>query len=321
MHSLMSHSQINFMKSINYLLLLCLVVFGSFGKTMAQDSGVDSTGLPGDNFSLQGALQMFQKAGSPEEFEKLINSEDNSVNNLDLNNDGETDYIRVIDKMDKDLHAFVLQVSVSETESQDIAVIEIEKTGDTTAVLQIVGDGDIYGEEVIVEQDGGGDDDGSFIDYNYKNTLSGPNADYYGATTPRIVVNVWFWPSVRFVYAPIYRPWISPWRWRHYPTWWRPWRPLAWHAWYPGPRIYHRPFVVVHTNRVIRANAFYRPVRVSSVTVRTRNATAVGNYRVTRSRTTITGPRGNSAIRRTTTVEGRRGKVRASRTTVRRRRR
>ena len=54
-------------------------------------SGVDSTGLPGDNFSLQGALQMFQNASSPEEFEKMINTEGNHVNNLDLNGDGEID--------------------------------------------------------------------------------------------------------------------------------------------------------------------------------------------------------------------------------------
>ncbi len=93
--------------------------------------------------------------------------------------DGETDYVRVIDKMDKDVHALVLQVPVSETENQDIAVIEMEKTGDTTAILQIIGDEDIYGEEMIVEPDGGGEDE-AFIDNNYYNSsLSGPNADFY----------------------------------------------------------------------------------------------------------------------------------------------
>src|SRR3989304_10443472 len=117
----------------------------------AQDSEEDSTGLPGDNFSLQGALELFKKANSPEEFEKLINTKDNNVNNLDLNEDGETDYIRVIGKMEKDVHAFVLQVAVSETENQDIAVIELEKTGDASAMLQIIGDDDIYGEQTIVE--------------------------------------------------------------------------------------------------------------------------------------------------------------------------
>ncbi len=54
-------------------------------------------------------------------------------------------------------HVFVLQVSVSATENQDIAVIEIEKTGTETAIIQIIGDEDIYGEQVIVEPDGGGE--------------------------------------------------------------------------------------------------------------------------------------------------------------------
>ena len=62
--------------------------------------GSDSTGLPGDHFSLQGAVEMFKKAGSIEEFEKLINTQSNNVNNLDLNADGEIDYVSVIDKSD-----------------------------------------------------------------------------------------------------------------------------------------------------------------------------------------------------------------------------
>ncbi|HMW27727.1 MAG TPA: hypothetical protein PKC51_13835, partial [Ferruginibacter sp.] len=118
------------------------------GTAVAQEEA-DSTGLPGDNFSLQGALEMFKKAGSPEEFEKLINTQSNNINNLDLNGDGDIDYVRVIDKSEKDAHAFVLQVAVSENENQDIAVIELEKNGSESAVLQIVGDEEIYGEQVI----------------------------------------------------------------------------------------------------------------------------------------------------------------------------
>src|SRR5689334_25152032 len=122
--------QILFMKPANsfFSLLFCL-----FLAVLSHAQDTDSTGLPGDNFSLQGALEMFKKASSPEEFEKLINEKDNGVNNLDLNEDGETDYIRVIDKSEKDAHAFILQVPVSTSESQDIAVIELEKTGDETA--------------------------------------------------------------------------------------------------------------------------------------------------------------------------------------------
>ncbi|MBI5370560.1 MAG: hypothetical protein HZA79_00900 [Sphingobacteriales bacterium] len=273
--------------------------------TQAQDqSGVDSTGLPGDQFSLQGALQLFSQSASIEDFEKALNLESNHVNNLDLNGDGETDYIRVIDKSEKEAHAFVLQVPVSASENQDIAVIELEKTGDTSAIAQIVGDEEIYGEAVIVEPDGGGEDD-SFINYN-NSRLSGPNAGYdYPAA--RVVINVWVWPSVRFVYGPVYRPWISPWRWKYYPAWWRPWRPFAWHVWHPYRAHYHRTFVVVRTHRVLHAHRVYTPFRSSSVLVRTRHSASVGHYRVTHTRTSVTGPRGKTTTVKKTTVTGPRG--------------
>jgi len=300
------------MKPTNFLLTIFLLFFVLVSKAQ---SGTDSTGLPGDNFSLQGALQMFQKASSIEEFEKLINNEDNHVNNLDLNGDGDIDYVKVIDKNDKDVHAFILQIPVSENESKDIAVIELEKTGDTTAVLQIVGDEDIYGEEIIVEPDGGGadgDGDGS--------KGSGPAFDQFSSGPVRVVVNVWYWPSVRFIYGPVYRPWVSPWRWQHYPVWWRPWHPLRWHVWHPFHMGYHRSFVVVHTHRVIHAHAIYRPYHTSSAMVHTRHSTAVGNYRVSRTKTSVTGPRGNTTTLKKTTVRGPGGRVKGQKTTVKRKR-
>lgn len=279
------------MKKINYLFLILLSTATSSFTAKAQQ---DSTGMPGDHFSLQGALEMFKQASSPEEFEKLINTADKNVNNLDLNGDGEVDYIKVIDKVDKDAHAFILQVAVSETENQDIAVIELEKTGDTTAVLQIVGDEDIFGEQMIVEASDEGDEE---INYDNSGSGSGPGADFYEPV--RIVVNVFYWPTVRFIYRPAYRPWVSLWRWRHYPGWWKPWRPLAWHVFNPGRLHYRNHCAIVHTHRVIAAHRIYTPYRSSSVIVRTRTTVARNNYRVTRTR--VTGPRGNTRVK--TTVE------------------
>jgi hypothetical protein len=289
------------------LMSLGLAAQGSY------EPGVDSTGLPGDNFSLQGALEMFRQAASPEEFERFLNTEDNHVNNLDLDGDGETDYIRVIDKMEKNTHVLILQVAVSETENQDIATIEIEKTGESNAVLQIVGDEDIYGQEVIVEPNG---EEGGTA-YQSSGVGHGPfvEIDQPGG----IIVNVWLWPSVRFIYAPSYVIWRSPWRWRAYPAWWRPWRPAGWHVFHPYLRPYHTHFVVVHTNRVAFARTMYRPVRSTSVIVHTRNQASVNHYRVTRSRTTITGPRGHSVSRTRTSVE-RRGSRGKAIHTIRRRR-
>ncbi|MBL7746509.1 MAG: hypothetical protein JNM19_03730 [Chitinophagaceae bacterium] len=296
------------MKTIKYLFSLAVGAALLTISAQAQNqSGVDSTGLPGDNFSLQGALQMFQNAASPEAFEQAINTEGNRVNNLDLDGDGDIDYVKVVSKMDKDVHAFILQVAISEKETQDIAVIELEKTGKETAVIQIIGDEDIYGEQVIVEPDGGGENARLLHDDHINNSnLSGPNASFdYEA--PAIVVNVWLWPSVRFIYAPGYRPWVSPWRWHYYPAYWKPWRPYSWQVWNPFRIHYHRPFVVVRTHRVIHAHRIYTPYRSTSVVVRNRHSASVNNYRVTRTRTTVTGPRGKTTTVKRTTVTGPRG--------------
>ncbi len=286
------------MQNLKQLLLLIVCITA----TVSLKAQTDSTGLPGDNFSLQGALEMFKQSSSIEEFEKLINTESNSVNNLDLNGDGEIDYVKVIDKADKDVHAFVLQVAVSETENQDIAVIELEKTGDTTAMLQIIGDDEMYGEQVIVEAS----DEGDEADNDSDVKGNGPSADY--TESNRIVVNVFFWPSVRFVYRPVYVPWVSPWRYRHYPGWWRPWRPFAWHVFHPRAFVYHRHCAIVRTHRVVVAHRIYTPYRASSSIVRTRTTVARNNYKVTRTRTRVTGPRGNTRVRTNTTIQKRGGR-------------
>ncbi|MBK8610053.1 MAG: hypothetical protein IPL84_08915 [Chitinophagaceae bacterium] len=285
------------MKKLKQLLLVATCFTTTAFSAAAQ---TDSTGLPGDNFSLQGAVDMFKQAASPEEFEKLINSKDNDVNNLDLNGDGEVDYIKVIDKSEKDVHAFVLQVAVSETENQDIAVVELEKTGAETAVLQIVGDEDIFGDQVIVEASEEGDEEINENDNAYR---GGPSADIY--ETNRVVVNVFFWPSVRFVYRPAYVPWASPWRWRHYPGWWKPWRPLAWHVYHPRVVRYRSHYAVVRTHRVVSAHRVYTPHRLGSPIVRTRTTVARKNYKVTRTR--VTGPRGNTRVKTTVRKRGKRG--------------
>ena len=241
-------------------------------NVQAQDE--TETGLPGDNFSLEGALEMFKKAKNPEEFEKILNTKENGVNNLDLNNDGDIDYIRVVNKKDGNVQLFVLQALVSSSESQDIAVIELEKTDNEHAVIQIVGDEDIYGESKIVEPSD--DQVSAFNDASPSDRVHGPNAAF---APSGLVVNVWFWPSVRFVFAPRYVVWVSPWRWYHYPVWWNPWRPLAWHVYEPICYRYRPRYVIVHTHRIYRAPQIYRPMRVYSRSVYDRNRVVVTNYR------------------------------------------
>jgi len=298
---------------IQSVLLLCfLLAFSNLGYS--QNAVQDSTGMPGDNFSLQGALELFKKSNTTEEFEKLINSEDNKVNNVDLNGDNEVDYVRIIEKSEDDARVYILQVAVSESENQDIAVIELEKTGAENAVIQIVGDEDIFGEEKILEP--GEEDEGTPMERSDRRNGPSPSALQFKSAI--IVVNVWAWPSVRFAYRPNYAPYISPWRWRKYPNYWSPWRPLTWRVYQPYTHRYHAGFRRAPVHRVVVAHNVYRPHRNTSIMVKTRNTKALNNYKVNRKKTTVIGPRCNSVTKKTTTVKGRNGNVKAQKTTVKR---
>ncbi|SHM78248.1 hypothetical protein [Chitinophaga sp. CF418] len=272
----------------NYFAAFIVCLGMTLTASAQEQAEQDSTGLPGDNFSLQGALDLFKQSASPEEFEKLLNSSNSKVNNLDLNEDGNTDYVRVINKKDNDVQVFILQALVSSTESQDIAVIELQKTGDNDALVQIVGDADIYGESVIAEP---AEEEGNT--FNYTPTTHGP-----AATSPEgVVVNVWLWPCVRFVYAPAYTVWVSPWTWVSRPVWYHPWHPVPWYAYRPVRYNYARRYVVVPVRRIPPARVIYRPVRTTSVTVINRNRVVVNNYRTTRRVERYTPNRTNSGGR------------------------
>ena len=280
------------MKFFKHVLIFSLFSLPTF--LIAQDTTVpDSTGLPGDHFSLEGALELFKKAESPEDFEKLLNEEENNVNNLDLNEDGDIDYIRVVDNMDGEAHAIILQVVVSKNESQDVAVIEIERQGDEEAILQILGDEDLYGEATIVEP----------YELDTKDDGRGPSV-----TVDRIVVNVFFWPSVRYVYGPRYRVYVSPFHWGYYPGWWRPWHPRPFWAFYPKTVVYRPHYHVVTTHRVVTAHRVYTPLRKTSTIVHTRavsrKSTPIsrgGGVKKSTTTTTIEGKGGRSATREKTT--------------------
>lgn len=238
------------MKKILTLISAALL---SSGIANAQnDAASDSTGLPGDNLDLFGVLDLFKAASTMEDFEKALNSESNQVNNLDLDQDGNVDYIKVIDRADSGVHAITLQVDITDKEAQDVAVIELEKTGDASADLQIVGDEDLYGEDYIVEaaEAESTNNEGKFTSGFMQSKV--------------VVVNVWVWPCVRHVYAPGYVVWVSPWRYHVYPPYFRPWRPVAWRVHHARVVRYHVHYRRVHAHRVVRAHRVAHRHRVAS---------------------------------------------------------
>jgi hypothetical protein len=133
------------MKSIIASLLVIM------GMTSAFSQETENSEFDGENFSLEGALAMFQKANNLEDFEKSLNEDNNNVNNLDLNNDGDIDYVTVEDVMSGDNHVIILSAQLGDNEKQDVATIDIEKTGKEEAHLQITGDDDLYPANTIAE--------------------------------------------------------------------------------------------------------------------------------------------------------------------------
>ena len=219
-------------------------------------------GLPGDNLNLYGVLNIFQNSPTLEEFEKNLNAEDSKVNNLDLNGDGNIDYIHVIDNMNGSAHAIALRVDINESETQDVAVIEVEKDAHNSVHVQIVGDEALYGKDYIVEP--------------RQNT---PNPGYRGnVTEPTPYYSPATWAIIGFMFMPRYVVYNSPYHWGYYPHYWHPWRPFSYHEYYGFHRPYYHYYSRSYIYRSPAAHAYYAPHRVSSVIVRERYSSPGTNH-------------------------------------------
>lgn len=228
------------MKKIIFSCLLTAMLI----TTATAQYGTERTGYEGDYFSLEGAIELFRDSRSVNNFERKLNRQDSWVNNLDLNYDGEIDYVRVEHRNRGDFHAIILQAVLGRRDVQDVAVIEIERTGRRTAVLQIIGDADLYGDEVIAEP------------YNSNGYSSRGDFDF-----SRGFVNVYYWSAVQDMIRPNYVTYVSPYRWNYYPSFWSPWNQFAWNVYHPNRRSYYNRCHIVYVHRVVRVHNFYRPHR------------------------------------------------------------
>jgi len=97
-----------------------------------------------DGLDLQAVGQMVKKAKNAEDLEKMINVE-GGPNNLDLDEDSETDYLNVQGYGEGNARGFSIFVNMTETETQEVASIEIEKAIDGSAQVYTTGNEQIYG--------------------------------------------------------------------------------------------------------------------------------------------------------------------------------
>ncbi len=213
----------NWMKQIVPLLLVggCLV--------FAQDTVITQTDDVVDGLDLQAVGALFKESEDLAAFEKALNDPDTGVNNLDLDENGDVDFIRVVEEVADDTHLIILQVPLREDEFQDVATIEVERVDSETYHMQVRGNEDLYGP------------------------------DYYVAPT---VVHLHTWPIITRIYGPGYRPYRSFFYWGFYPRWWRPYRPVHGQVYHTRVVKYKtKPlFVVTRKSRITTVHkVHYRP--------------------------------------------------------------
>lgn len=150
-----------------------------------------------DNLDLEAVASIFGDSENLEDFERRLNDPDTRISNLDLNQDGYIDYLRVLENSTDRNSVVIIQAVLDQDVYQDVATIEIEKSSNYNHRIQIVGDSYIYGSNYIIEP--------VFVH------------------TPLIF---------SFFWGPRYSPWRSPYYWNYYPGWYsyyRPYSPFRYH--------------------------------------------------------------------------------------------
>ena len=197
-------------KKLSFLVVAVSLLSFSVFSQAAKDT-TDLLGLPGDNLDLYAVLTLFQKSKTIEAFEKSLNDEKTGINNLDLNLDKKVDFIKVTTKKDGDAFTFILQVDVTKTETQDVALILVSKDKKDKVSIQAVGDEDLYGKDYVIEPKGN-----SSVTANPGYTGDNPVTVNVPATTTVVVESA---PIVQYVYSPAYVPYYPPYYYGYYPPW------------------------------------------------------------------------------------------------------
>jgi len=144
-----------------------------------------------DNLDLRVVASIFGDSKDLYDFERRLNDPELQISNLDLNNDNQVDYLRVIESVENNTHVVILQSVLDRDLYQDVATIEIEKDRYNKVHIQVVGNTYLYGHNYIYEP----------VYYN----------------TPYIYASFW---------TPFYRPYYSTWSWNFYPSFYFAWNPF-----------------------------------------------------------------------------------------------
>ena len=197
---------------------LIALLHSFLGNTLRADQTVTVTATSTDiseNLDLKTVATIFGQAKDLEQFEQMLNNPETALSNLDLNGDGQVDYLRVVEVADGNQHLVVVQAVLAKDIYQDVASIFVEQDPATKSVtVQVIGDEYIYGTNYIIE----------------------PVYIY------RPVIYDWFW-------GPSWVAWHSPYYWDYWPTWWRPYYCIAPHLYWDHCywHHYHHPICSYRT--------------------------------------------------------------------------
>ena len=78
-----------------------------------------------DNLDLNAVSIIYGESSDLVDFEKRLNSPQDRISNLDLNNDGKVDYLRVTEKIENNIKIIMIQSELSPDVYQDVATINI----------------------------------------------------------------------------------------------------------------------------------------------------------------------------------------------------
>lgn len=173
------------------LLAICSTFFNLQAQRVVTTTRAMSYDIS-DNLDLEAVASIFGDSENLEDFERRLNDPDTRISNLDLNEDGYIDYLRVIENSSDRNSLVIIQAVLDENIFQDVASIEIERTNDGNHRIQVVGDAYLYGSNYIIEP----------------------------VFVHRPLVFSFFW-------GPRYIAWHSPYYWHYYPSWYRYYRPYS----------------------------------------------------------------------------------------------
>jgi hypothetical protein len=144
-----------------------------------------------DNLDLRAVASLFGESENLADFEQRLNDPKTQISNLDLNEDNQVDYLRVIETIEGNAHIIVIQSVLGKDTFQDVATVEVQRDAANRVQVQVVGDVYMYGSNYIYEP--------------------------VYVTTPMIYASFW---------VGNYRPYYSTWYWGYYPTYYYFWEPF-----------------------------------------------------------------------------------------------